>query len=63
MQDKELLEVDIRIAKLRDKIAAGIGDLNDGQEIDRLMERRIELLHAMAVTLGDRQKTAERETL
>ena len=51
MQDKKLLEIDIRIAKLRDKIAGGDGDISDGPEIDRLIEQRIALLHATAVTL------------
>jgi hypothetical protein len=48
MDSKALLEVDARIAKLRDNIAAGHGAASDSQEIDRLVERRMALLNERA---------------
>jgi hypothetical protein len=55
MQERTLLEVDARIAKLRDKVAAGDADKNDSLEIDRLIEQRMALIHARAARLGNQQ--------
>jgi hypothetical protein len=59
MQDRKLLEVNIRIAKLRDKIASGHGDLSDGPEIDRLVKQRMEVIKAMAVALRHHRTAAQ----
>jgi hypothetical protein len=46
MEEKSLLEVDARVAKLRDLIAAGKASPEMQREIDELIMRRMALIHA-----------------
>jgi hypothetical protein len=59
MQEKTLLEVDARIAKLRDNIAAGRGNVSESQEIDRLIEQRRAFIQDMATGLEGRRPPAQ----
>ena len=46
MNVKDLLEVDARIAKLRDQIAAGKASQDVQREIDQLVNERMALIRA-----------------
>jgi hypothetical protein len=48
MAELSLLDVDVRIAKLRDQIAAGQANLETMAELDLLIDRRIALINAKA---------------
>lgn len=44
MPDKALFDVDMKIARLREQMAAGQVSLDAGMELDRLLQQRMDLL-------------------
>lgn len=54
METKTLLEVDARIAKLRDDIAAGTSNKTSNEELNQLLEMRSALIRTNAPKVDDR---------